>query len=189
VAHRRAVLLIGHDLFVVVDDLLSNEPRAFHQAWHLPPTIPTPVETQLPEAGTYHLFFPRSSEDATPLFSLHQANTGAVELGVHRGEPPVDGVPGPGWYSTAENQLEPSPVVEFAQKGRTQVAFASVFLLGGLASSRADLALHEQGAGNFTLRIQLENGAAFTLQVNGLAAGAPVESVALAENVQTTAEE
>jgi len=170
-------------MLVVLDDLVSAEPRAFYQSWHLPPQIPKPIEAQQPEPGTYHFTFSRSSQDPTPLFSLHEANAGAVAAEVHLGEPPVNGVPGPGWYSTAEDQLEPSPVVELSQKGRAAV-FASVFLLGGLASSRADLTLEEQGPGSFRLGVALDDGAAFTLRVDGLAAGAPVESVDLAKNVQ-----
>jgi hypothetical protein len=74
--------------------------------------------------------------------------------------------------------LAPSPVVELSREGRAAV-FASLFLLGGLASSRADLALRELGPGTFTLELALDGGASFTLQVDGLAAGAPVESVTL----------
>jgi hypothetical protein len=172
-------MLVGRAMLVVLDDLESDAPRTFSQAWHLPPAIPKLRDVPLPERGTRHFFFPRSETDAEPLFSLHQADAPGLEVLLHHGAPGVDSVPGPGWFSAAENHRQPSLVVELRQRERAEVAFASVFLLGELASERADVALHESGPGDFEIAIELGGGVSFALHVERLAAGAPSEMVAL----------
>jgi hypothetical protein len=175
VAHRRGVLLLGRDALLVLDDLQSRAPRAFSLTWHLAPEVPA---LALPADGGYHISAPRSAEDRTPLLSLHAASNAGAELQLHYGEPDVNGVPGQGWYSTAEDQRQPAAVVELTQRGQTRAVFASLFLLGARAGQHAELALTERGVGQLSLEMDIE-GAPLRVRVQNLAAGAATERITL----------
>jgi hypothetical protein len=100
------------------------------------------------------------------------------ELLLHYGEPDVNGVPGPGWYSTAEDQRQPAAVVDLTERAQTRAVFASLFLLGARAAEHAELALGEQGVGQLSLDMDIE-GTPLRVRVQNLAAGAATERVTL----------
>jgi hypothetical protein len=171
------VLLLGRDVLLVLDDLQSREPRSFSLTWHLAPEVPA-LEAPAASDGGVHISAPRSAEDSTPLLSLHAASLASAQLGLHYGEADVDGVPGQGWYSTAEDQRQPAAVVELSQRQQTRAVFASLFLLGARAGQGAQLALSEHGAGQLTLELDIE-GAPLRVAVQNLASGAAAERVTL----------
>ena len=155
VTHRRAVLLVGRDVFVVVDILDSSAPHTFSQTWHLAPRIPAP---DLPpdEGGSFHLTFARSEDDPEPLMSLHEATEGA-EMRLHFGDAPIAGVFGQGWYSSREDKADPNSVVEVRRAGVSSTAFASVFLLGKRAGQRAEVTLRREGLTSAAVTIDLDD--------------------------------
>ncbi len=165
--HRRAVLLVGRDILIVLDILDSNAAHTFSQTWHLAPRIPPLAETPKSEGGTYHIQFPRSADDPGPLLSLHEATDGA-ELVLHYGDPPIGGVYGQGWYSEQENDAEPKLVVELRRTGVASTAFASVFLLGSRAGEHADVTLRKGSASAGGVTVQLPD-ATLTFDVENLA--------------------
>jgi hypothetical protein len=182
VRHRRAVLLLGRDVLVVLDDVSGSAPHVYSQTWHLSPNVPSlSAETAALAAagpGAHHLYFPRSADDPTALFSLHEASAPSAELALHYGDAGVGEVPGQGWYSTAENEIEPSGVVEFVQAGQERATFASVFLLGARAGQFADLVLTASGPGSVNLAFDLE-GVRTTVAVTGLGSGTAAETVSV----------
>lgn len=183
VAHRRAVVLIGAAIVIVIDELRSSSAREFVQSWQITPEA-GPSLAPPEEAGGYHLFFRRAGSEASPLFSLHEAAIGRqVSLQTLRGEPPVEGVPGPGWYSTSEEQMESHTVIEVAASGAEQALFGSVFLMGELAAERPDLSLQQEGPGQVGLTVAL-GPATLDLQIDQLAAAAPDERLELRVNGQ-----
>lgn len=165
--HRRAVLLLGRHILVVVDMLQSDAPRTFSQTWHLAPRIPPLPAAPAGEGGAYHLQFARSADDPAPLMSLHEATEGA-ELQLHFGDPPVGGVYGQGWYSMREDEAEPNAVVELRRAGVTSTAFASVFLLGPLAGQHADVELHRDATWSGGVTIRIEGGESISLDIANL---------------------
>jgi hypothetical protein len=165
--HRRAVLLVGRDIFVVVDLLDSDAPRTYTQNWHLAPRIPMPSDIR-GDSGSFHVTFARGADDSAPLMSLHQASEGAA-LNVRYGEPMIGGVFGQGWYSIRENEAEPNAVVEVRREGVTITAFASVFLLGKRAGQHAEVTLQRNGATSATVTIQLDDGKTLALDIQQLA--------------------
>lgn len=166
--HRRAVLLIGREILVVVDMLASDAPHTFSQTWHLAPRIPPLAEEPAGGGGAYHVQFARSADDPAPLMSLHEATEGA-ELVLHYGDPPIGGVYGQGWYSEEENQAEPNLVVELSRAGVTNTAFASVFLLGSRAGQHADVTLRRDGMWSGSVEVRLADGKTFSLDIENLA--------------------
>ncbi len=177
VAHRRGLLLLGRDVLLVLDDLSSREPHAFSLTWHLAPDVPALVPAGAGDGGV-HIIAPRSAADSTPLLSLHAASNTAAELQLHYGEPDVAGVPGQGWYSTAEDQLQPAAVVELSQRAQLRAVFASLFLLGARAGQGAQLGLTESGVGQLTLELDIE-GIPLHVAVQNLGSGAASERITL----------
>jgi hypothetical protein len=174
--HRRAVLLLGREILVVVDMLDSVEPHTFSQTWHLAPRIPVPGAARVDDGGAFHLTFARSADDPAPLMSLHEATQGA-QLHVHFGNPQVAGVYGQGWYSIQENEAEPNAVVELRRDRALSTAFASVFLLGSRAGQHADVTLRRVGASG-GVTVDLADGKTLTLEIQNLGdAGAEVVDV------------
>lgn len=174
VTHRRGVLLLGAEVLIVFDDLTSERPHTFSQTWHLPPDI-AETAAEMPAGSTEQdLVFADTAAGDTPLFSLHEAGGPDLQLIPHRGEPAVAGVPGSGWYSTAEEQLEPSLAVEFVQSGSTRARFASVFLLGELAGRQAQALWHPEGTDSLALSIVFEDGQ-LDLSASALGSGPPAE--------------
>lgn len=166
--HRRAVLLVGGNILVVVDMLASDAPHTFSQTWHLAPRIPRPTSVPAGAGGVYHVQFARSADDRAPLVSLHEATDGA-ELVLHHGDPPIAGIFGQGWHSTAEDQAEPDVVVELRRSGVTSTAFASVFLLGDRAGQQADVTLRRDGTWSGGITVRLEDGKSLSIELENLA--------------------
>lgn len=176
VAHRRAVLLVGHAVLIVLDQLDGSQPHDFAQRWHVTPVAAKLSGDFAAEAGTHHVFFAdQPGSSAAPLFSLHETGGGQQLVArSYDGEPAIDGVPGLGWVSTAEGQMSRHPVVEFRPPSGEQAAFGSVFLLGELAAQRAELALEQRDATSLRATIALPH-ATIRLDVARLASGAPLE--------------
>jgi hypothetical protein len=165
--HRRAVLLVGREILVVLDLLDSAEPHTYSQTWHLPPRIPAPTAPPVGSDGGFHVTFARSAKDKAPLMSLHEATEGAA-LSVHFGDPPIAGVYGQGWYSTREDQAEPNAVIELRRAGTTATGFASVFLLGKRAGQDASVALQRTGASSGTVTVHLAGAQTLSIAVENL---------------------
>ena len=172
VTHRRAVLLVGGSLALVVDALDGAEPHDFAQAWHLTPEVGLEAAPAL-DGSTLHFRFARQASGAKTQLSLHTWNGGEpIAVALPRGDPGSGGVPGPGWYSTADSQREPTQVVELHRAGQSEAVFASVFLLGPLAGRSAEVAVRAGAdASERRIEVALDDGALVTASVRALAAG------------------
>lgn len=177
VRHRRAVTLLEREVVVVVDQVEATSARQLAQSWHVTPQAAPLAQVPAPEAGTYHLVFQRSGDEA-PLFSLHQPDPdGRLTVALHYGEPDISGIPGRGWYSPADEQRDKHLVVELLRVDASQATFASVFLLGELAAARPPVTLTEPAPNRVEVQIALAERGPLTLHIENLAGGAPSEVV------------
>ncbi|HTV17666.1 MAG TPA: heparinase II/III-family protein, partial [Polyangiaceae bacterium] len=172
VTHRRAVVLAGGSLVLVLDALDGDAAHDFAQSWHLAPELGLEAPPE-PGGDTLHFRFAREGAEANTQLSLHAWNGGEpLAVALERGNPGSGGVPGPGWYSRAENQREPAQVVELHRGGQSEAVFASVFLLGPLAARSAEVAVRVGDASERWVDVVLDDGSSWSLAVRALGAGA-----------------
>jgi hypothetical protein len=168
VVHRRAVLLLAHDLMVVVDLLEPSgpavKPRTFQQLWHLFPgahVVLGPAGSAPPQVAVY------DADDQPAMRIVQAALTGGTGPGVATAEIGTTGadaaalVPGArapaavnatvadrfgqvspmqGWYSAEYGVLERTHVAEYTARG-TGAVFVTAIVSGSRAAASSPVAL------------------------------------------------
>jgi hypothetical protein len=183
VTHQRSVALFGRDLVVVLDHLRSGSEHSFQQNWQLGPVVKGVVQ-RAPTDGTSHYAF--NNANGATLFSGHFGAASDSTFAKFRGTCGTcigdlcagSGCDDPrqGWSSVAENSKSPAWMLQRKRAG-TEVAWASAFLLGSLASQAAAVTLTPRGPGNYDLSVVLEDGMPVSLHISNLAA--PGEEVGI----------
>jgi hypothetical protein len=122
VLHRRAVLLVGRDLVVVVDLLDASRERDFTQLWHFAPELSARTEGGSVVATT---------ADGADAVRIEQAADGREPLLTFGDDGPY-----PGWYSEESGIKTPAGVAGYAA-GATTARYVTLVALGPAANAGA----------------------------------------------------
>lgn len=141
VIHKRAVIILDRNSFVVLDNLTSNVNHTYRQNWHL-----FQGADVLNQADTTTV---KSGDQV--IMQIKQANSGSIEFEKYEGEEN----PLRGWISKEYEKKEPLPMLEFKSNGNNKT-FATLFTVDDLANASSEISVQQDNT-NFNITVSIDD--------------------------------